>query len=58
MSEPSEHPVLGALDQALLDLLEEFEEGHGELEPAVEARFERAKELMRRAIEALRGEGE
>lgn len=48
------HPVLGALEQAILDLLEEFEEGHGPLEDEDALVLDRAKDLLRQAVIALR----
>ena len=48
------HPVLAAFEQAILDLLEEFEEGHGPLEDDDAVILDRAKDLLRQAVVVLR----
>ncbi|WP_376089969.1 hypothetical protein ACE7GA_18920 [Roseomonas sp. CCTCC AB2023176] len=48
------HPVLSAFEQAILDLLEEFEEGHGLLEDDDAVVLDRAKDLLRQAVVVLR----
>lgn len=48
------HPVLSAFEQAILDLLEEFEEGHGPLEDEDARVLEAAKDLLRQAVVVLR----
>jgi uncharacterized protein (DUF927 family) len=48
------HPVLAAMEQAILDLLEEFEEGHGTLDDRDGEVFETAKDLLRQAVTVLR----
>ena len=53
-AEDDQHPVLAALEQAILDLLEEFEEGHGAMEERDAEVFEAAKEQLRRAVALLR----
>ena len=52
--EEDQHPVLAAMEQAILDLLEEFEEGHGTLDERDAEVFEAAKEHLRGAVQALR----
>ena len=54
-AENDQHPVLAAMEQAILDLLEELEEGHGAMDEADAEGFEAAKEHLRRAVAALRG---
>ena len=54
-AENDQHPVLAAMEQAILDLLEEFEEGHGAMDEADAEVFEAAKEHLHRAVVALRG---
>jgi len=53
-AERDPHPVLAAMEQAVLDLLEEFEEGHGPLQLRDAEVFEAAKEHLRRAVTVLR----
>ncbi|WP_156963850.1 hypothetical protein [Muricoccus aerilatus] len=53
-AEEDQHPVLAALEQAILDLLEEFEEGHGAMEERDAEVFQAAKEHLRRAVAVLR----
>ena len=53
-AENDPHPVLAAMEQAVLDLLEEFEEGHGPLDEQDAAAFEAAKDHLRRAVAVLR----
>jgi len=53
-AENDQHPVLAALEQAILDLLEEFEEGHGSMESRDAEVMEEAKEHLRRAVQLLR----
>lgn len=48
------HPVLAAFEQAILDLLEEFEEGHGPLEDDEAQVLAAAKDLLRQAVVVLR----
>ena len=52
--EGEQHPVLAAMEQAILDLLEEFEEGHGPLDEADAEVVEQAREHLRRAVTVLR----
>jgi hypothetical protein len=51
---PDPHPVLAAMEQAILDLLEEFEEGHGPLAERDAEVFQAAKEHLHRAVVVLR----
>ncbi|MBP0494722.1 hypothetical protein [Roseomonas indoligenes] len=53
--EGEQHPVLAAMEQAILDLLEEFEEGHGPMDESDAEVFQEAKEHLHRAVAALRG---
>ena len=53
-AERDQHPVLAAMEQAILDLLEEFEEGHGPMEARDAELFEAAREQLRRAVALLR----
>jgi len=53
-AEDDQHPVLAAMEQAILDLLEEFEEGHGAMEERDAEALEAAKEHLRRAVAVLR----
>ncbi|MBP0447603.1 hypothetical protein J8J14_22855 [Roseomonas sp. SSH11] len=53
-AENDPHPVLAAMEQAILDLLEEFEEGHGPLDERDAEVFEEAKDHLRRAVTVLR----
>ncbi|MFC0386336.1 hypothetical protein [Muricoccus vinaceus] len=53
-AEDDQHPVLAAMEQAILDLLEEFEEGHGVMEARDAEVFEAAKEQLRRTVALLR----
>jgi hypothetical protein len=48
------HPVLAAMEQAILDLLEEFEEGHGPMDEHDAEVFQAAKEHLHRAVTVLR----
>ncbi len=49
------NPVLAAMEQAIRDLLEEFEEGHGAMDDEDAVVMERARDLMRQAVVVLRG---
>jgi hypothetical protein len=53
-AEQDQHPVLAAMEQAILDLLEEFEEGHGAMDGRDAEVFEAAKERLRQAVALLR----
>ncbi|WP_198384116.1 hypothetical protein [Roseomonas sp. KE2513] len=53
-AEDDQHPVLAALEQAILDLLEEFEEGHGPMDARDAEVFQAAKEHLHRAVQVLR----
>jgi hypothetical protein len=53
-AEEEQHPVLAAMEQAILDLLEEFEEGHGPMDERDAEVFEEAREHLRRAVAVLR----
>jgi hypothetical protein len=53
-AEQDPHPVLAAMEQAILDLLEEFEEGHGPLDERDAEVFAEAREHLRRAVSVLR----
>lgn len=53
-AEQDPHPVLAAMEQAILDLLEEFEEGHGPLDERDAEVFQEAKEHLQRAVKVLR----
>ncbi|WP_159350971.1 hypothetical protein [Roseomonas harenae] len=53
-AEQDQHPVLAAMEQAILDLLEEFEEGHGAMDERDAEVFEAAKERLRQAVALLR----
>ena len=53
-AEQDPHPVLAAMEQAILDLLEEFEEGHGPLDERDAEVFQEAKEHLQRAVRVLR----
>ncbi|WP_161993799.1 hypothetical protein [Muricoccus nepalensis] len=53
-AERDQHPVLAAMEQAILDLLEEFEEGHGPMDPRDAEIFEAARERLRAAVTLLR----
>ena len=48
------HPVLAALEQAILDLLEEFDEGHGPLDDDDARVLDVAKDHLRQAVVVLR----
>ena len=52
--EEEQHPVLAALEQAILDLLEEFEEGHGPMDEADAEVFEAARAKLHEAVRILR----
>ncbi|WP_458096930.1 hypothetical protein [Roseomonas sp. WA12] len=53
-AEQDPHPVLAAMEQAILDLLEEFEEGHGPMDERDAEVFQEAKEHLQRAVRVLR----
>lgn len=53
-AESDQHPVLAALEQAILDLLEEFEEGHGPMDERDAEVLQAAKDHLHQAVAALR----